>query len=258
MSQEASTPLARSIRTRLSDGAPLDSLAQELAALHARIEALSAEVRVLKAQRTLRDALLPQAQVAYRGLSAARVDAGMPLDESNGLYHIEYDGHGHPFRWTGPAPSFHFDLHLDRSGPLRFTLVAGHGVGQTHEPLRAFCDGAELPLEMQEAPDRTEYAAVLLPRETLGLSRLQFLVPTTFKPPGDVRTLGVTFKELLIMPTSVEAAQAYLAACDDLTQLLLENPTGAIGADEAVPGGAEDSVVKPLPRRPKHKRGGQR
>ena len=78
-----------------------------------------------------------------------------------------------------------------------------------------------------------------------------------------------TFRVLLLSAACSLALQAHAQGsagptvpitipAGDLTQLLLENPTGAIGADEAVPGGAEDSVVKPLPRRPKHKRGGQR
>lgn len=266
----AARDLTRTIRQRISEGAPLDALAQELARQQALLDELAEQLRVLRAQRVLRDVLLPQAQVSYKGLSVARIEAGMPLDTRRGFYSLEYDEHGQPFRWTGPAPSFHFDMHLDRTAPLRFRLVLAAGMGEALNEIRAFCDGAELPLDLQESTRTAEFSAVLLPRESLGLTRLSFMPYEMFQPksPGgettDHRLLGVVFRELTLMPTSDEDAQAYLRSCDDLTQLMLTG--GAVSLTPATPAipaaqgpaASTGGAVKVLAARAnKHKRGGR-
>lgn len=248
MNQDPTPSLSRTIRLRLSESAPLDSLAQELARLQTGLDALVAEVRSLKAQRQLRDLLLPQAQVLYKGLSVAQIDAGVPLEPRHGFYGIEYDAVGKPYRWTGPGADFHFDLHLDRSAPLRFSMTIAIGLGRSCDELRAFCDGIEIPLVLRELSTVLEFSAVLLPREALGLTRLVFQAVETFQPEGDTRQLGVAFRELTVMPTSTEDAQQYLAGCDDLARAAL---TGTPPAQVASPG-------KPALAKARHKRGGHR
>jgi hypothetical protein len=100
----AARDLTRTIRQRISEGAPLDALAQELAQQQTQIDELAEQLRVLRAQRALRDVLLPQAQVSYKGLSVARIEAGMPLDTRRGFYSLEYDEHGQPFRGPDRPP----------------------------------------------------------------------------------------------------------------------------------------------------------
>lgn len=259
MTQDPNPSLSRAIRLRLSESAPLDSLAQELARVQTGLDALVSEVRSLKAQRQLRDLLLPQAQVLYKGLSVAQIDAGVPLEPRHGFYGIEYDAIGKPYRWTGPGADFHFDLHLDRSAPLRFSLAIGVGLGLSCDELRAFCDGIEIPLVARELGTVVEFSAVLLPREALGLTRLVFQAVETFQPEGDTRHLGVAFRELTLMPTSTEDAQQYLAGCDDLARAALTGtpPAASAAAETAAPAQAA-TPAKPAPAKAHHKRGGRR
>lgn len=237
---------ARAIRQRINEGAPLDSLIQELARLQGTVEALATEVRVLRAQHTLRDILLPQAQVAYKGLNSARIDAAMPLRAEQGFYGMEYDSFGQSFRWTGPSPVFHFDLHLDRSGPLCMAILVSAGPNAKARSLRAFSDGVELPLERRATSGGDEYTAVLLPRGILGVTRLAFMPPGMFRPASggqeDLRELGVVFKELVVTPASDDEAQSYLQRCDDITRLRLIAPSAG-GDPHVVPLPASNGEV---------------
>lgn len=214
------------IRSRVNDGNPLESLIKELALMQGQFDELATEVRILRGERRLRDILLPEVRAAYKGLDIVKIDAGQPLSEDQGFYSLEYDQQGQAFRWTGPRPIFYFDLHLDRSSPLRMRVVLANGFGARARALRAFCDGAEIPLEKTETPSRTQYSAVLFPREAHGLTRIAFLPTEMFRPgalPGheDQRVLGVVFREIQVDPTSEQDAQQYLKHCDSRTQLLL-------------------------------------
>lgn len=229
----------REIRARINEGSPLESLLEELGRMQGLIEDLAAQVRVLRAQRSLRDLLLPEAQVAFKGINHVRIDAAQPLAESQGFYAMEYDAFGQSFRWTGPRPVFHFDLHLDRSAPLRLRVGLAKGFGARAKSLRAFVDGVELPLESADSPTRTDYAAVLLPREFLGLTRVAFMPTEMFRPaalPGqeDQRVLGVVFRDLSIEPTSQDEADDYLRRCDVVTQIRLATPS-ATGDGDVLP-----------------------
>jgi len=219
VSQQA---VANEIRQRINESAPLDSLLQELARLELMIHELTtdmnhlaAEVRAARAQRLVRDVLLPQVSSQYRGFDSARVDAGMPLDDTSGFYPLEYDHLGHPFRWTGPHHTFHFDLHLDRSVPLRFWLSLSASDGEDPAATRAFSDGVELPCEVVDLGDRIELGGVLMPREAGGLTRLYFR-PCSMaeavapEPGGEDRLLGVVFRELRIEPIAEDELHRWL------------------------------------------------
>lgn len=203
---------ARSIRRQLDERAPLESLAEELAELHLKLDDVVQQVRRLRASRAVEDLLLPEAAVLYKGVSHARVDAGMPLDPGAGFHRLEYDAQGRTYRWTGPAPVFHFDLHLDRTTPLHLELRLLPSVGSNM--VRLFCDGAEVPCRRIEHPDHFLFEAVLLPRAALGLTRLHFVaerVEVYGEESGDGRMLGVVFRDLDLAPTTEEAAREFLA-----------------------------------------------
>lgn len=224
---------AQEIRRRLNDSTPLDSLVLEMAQQQLRLDELTAEVRVLSAQLLMRDLVLPLAAGQYRGNVSVVIDAGMPLDGDAGFYPLEYDDLGQSFRWTGPAPVFRFDLHLDRSGPLEFLLVLNAGSGERPEATRAFCDGAEVPCEANRQEHRLVLTGVLPPREALGLTRLYFQPPQMFSPSemgtsSDDRVLGLVFRELRVGPLSDDEARLRLG------RVQTPRPTGSAVRGPAV------------------------
>jgi hypothetical protein len=264
MSQEAHdrrlTPaqqgIAREIRQRFNEAAPLDSLLDELARQRALIDELASELRVLRAQNIVRDVLLPQALVQYRGVDTATVDAGMPLAGPAGFYPLEYDELGQPFRWTGPGAVFQFDLHVDRSVPLAFSLFVNAGAGIDPTSTRAFSDGSELPCEVVDLVGRLEIRGLLMPRDTLGLTRLHFMPSRMFRPSeigdsNDDRALGVVFRELRVEPASDESVRRHLERADNAVR-----QRAAVGAElltvplpQAVsgPGDSDDSPQPAVP-----------
>ena len=255
---------ARAIRQRINESTPLDSLVAELARQQVQIEELELQLRAMRAQQVVRDVLLPQAIVTYKGVSVAHVDAGMPLDARRGFYSLEYDGRGRPFRWTGPSPSFYFDIHLDRSAPLQFTLSLASGLGEASDEVRAFCDGAELVCQRHDLSDATEWTGILYPREALGLTRLTFLPRQMFSPAAsggdeaDLRTLGVVFRELHVMAISDAEALTQLRADErqvaPMTSGAMNDPSLIAPMPAPSPPEASASTLA----RQKHKRGGRR
>jgi hypothetical protein len=227
----AQQAIAREIRQRFNESAPLDSLVDELARQLALIDELASELRVLRAQNIVRDILLPQAVSQYRGVDNAVVDAGMPLAGSAGFYPLEYDELGQPFRWTGPGAVFQFDLHVDRSSPLAFSLIVNASSGIDPASTRAFSDGAELPCEVVDRVGRLEIRGLLLPRDTLGLTRLHFMPTRMFRPSetgnsSDDRALGVVFRELRLEPASDESVRVHFERADNALRL-----RAAVGAE---------------------------
>jgi hypothetical protein len=206
--------LAREIRDELGDNNVLDALARELAASRLALADLTAELATLRrdmdaielAQKS-RDILLPQARVQYAGRRKANVEAGMPMPSEHGFYALERDGVGNPFRWTGPTPAFHFDFHLDRSVPLRFVLQMPLWGADHAQGLRASCDEMTLPLVKRPGHRVLDFEGVLLPRESLGVTRLTFVVSrlstvTSNDEESVTRQLGVPFLRLNISEIS--------------------------------------------------------
>jgi hypothetical protein len=211
--------LAREIRDELGEHNVLDALSRELAAsrlaqadLTQELAALRRELDAVRLVQKTRDILLPQARTQYAGRRKAVVEAGMPMPADRGFYALERDGVGNPFRWTGPTPAFHFDFHLDRSVPLRFTLQmplwgAEHAAG-----LRAACDDMIVPLLRRQGNRVLDFEGVLLPREALGVTRLTFIADhvkavASDSDDGATRQLGVPFLRL----TVAEASEAEVA-----------------------------------------------
>lgn len=257
-------PYIEEIKSRINEANVLDSLVNELAAQNMAIKNLSRQLEFLKAQRQIRDILLPQVRQSYQGQQSAKVDAGMPLKMQHGFHKTEYFENGKPYRWTGPEPLFYFDLHLDRTVPLKFTLLSIANDQGTHEGLRCFTDNIELPLVFREETYGVKYEAVLMPREIIGLTRIGFLVAKTFTPalsadqdtPSDPRTLGLIFREIVVQPATEKEAKDYLSLCDDLTLLQIECQNSE-PAPEAVDTIAQEEVAAATPT-PKPKRGGRK
>ncbi|MEK8030650.1 hypothetical protein AACH06_07405 [Ideonella sp. DXS29W] len=206
--------LAREIRDELGEHNVLDALARELAVSRLALAEVSAELaevrKEMEAIRLIqrsRDILLPQAKLQYAGRRQAAIEASMPMPAERGFYALERDGVGNPFRWTGPTRSFHFDLHLDRTVPLRFVLQMPLWGSEHAQGLRASCDEVSLPLLRRPGHRVLDFEGVLLPREVLGLTRLTFLservsTVTSNEDEGASRQLGVPFLRLSVAEIS--------------------------------------------------------
>lgn len=211
--------LAREIRDELGEHNVLDALARELAAerlaladLGQELAALKRELEAIKLVQKSRDILLPQARAQYAGRRKAAIEAGMPMPADRGFYGLERDGVGNPFRWTGPTPSFHFDVHLDRTVPLRFVLQMPMWGAEHANGLRAASDDMALPLLRRPGNRVLDFEGMLLPRESLGVTRLTFIADhvSTAAAESDehaARQLGVPFLRL----TVGEASEAEFA-----------------------------------------------
>jgi hypothetical protein len=206
--------LTREIRDELGEHNVLDALARELAAsrlamveLTAEVAALRHEMDAIKLVQKSRDILLPQARLQYAGRRKATVEAGMPMPAERGFYALERDGVGNPFRWTGPTQAFHFDFHLDRAVPLRFVLQMPLWGADHAQGLRASCDEMSLPLLRRPGNRVLDFEGVLLPRESLGVTRLTFLADrlstvSSNDEDGATRQLGVPFLRLNVSEIS--------------------------------------------------------
>jgi hypothetical protein len=206
--------LAREIRDELGEHEVLDALARELAVSRLAMAEVSAELSALRLEmeanrlvQKSRDILLPQARQQYAGRRKMVVEAGMPMPAERGFYALERDGVGNPFRWTGPTQAFHFDFHLDRSVPLRFVLQMPMWGAEHAQGLRASCDEMTLPLSKRPGNRVLDFEGVLLPRESLGVTRLTFVAPrlstvTSSEEDGVTRQLGVPFLRLNVSEIS--------------------------------------------------------
>ncbi|MBT9595569.1 MAG: hypothetical protein IV094_06280 [Vitreoscilla sp.] len=230
--------LAREIRDELGEHNVLDALARELAIsrlstaeLTQELGAVRRELAAVKLVQRGRDILLPQARTHYAGRRKAVVEAGMPMPSDRGFHALERDGVGNPFRWTGPTSAFHFDFHLDRSVPMRFVLQMPLWGSEHADGLRAFSDDIEVPLLRRAGNRVLDFDGVLMPRETLGVTRLTFAVDHLRAVPADAeetatRQLGVPFMRLSV----AEATEQELA---DWLKVIETNPEDAGKAPSA-------------------------
>jgi len=235
--------LAREIRDDLGEHNVLDALALELAADRLALAEMVQEMAVLKRElgaiklvQKARDILLPQAQTQYAGRRKVIVEAGMPMPAEHGFYALERDGVGNPFRWTGPTPEFHFDFHLDRSVPLRFVLQMPLWGAEHASSLRAMCDEMTVPLLRRPGNRVMDFEGMLLPRESLGVTRLTFIADHVSTVAAETdenapRQLGVPFLRLTVAEVSEADFAQWLKAIEP-------DPTGAVSANKARPVGA--------------------
>ena len=54
------------------------------------------------------------------------IDAAFSLSVECGFYYLEYDENGTPYRWTGPEPSFFFEVLVDRKAPANLRMHYSH------------------------------------------------------------------------------------------------------------------------------------
>lgn len=243
--------LTREIREDLGQHNVLDALARELAA--SRLELAELREQLLAVRRQVdtvalvqkgRDILLPQARLDYAGRRELVVEAGMPMAPDHGFHNLESDGVGNAFRWTGPTPAFHFDTHLDRSVPLRFVLQLPMWGGDHAQGLQACSDGQTVPLLRRQGHRVVEFEGMLLPRETLGLTRLTFIVAHMSSAPLDaeetaMRQIGVPFLRLTVDEASQDAFEGWRRAVEHgPAGTAAATPARAAAADTIAPAAA--------------------
>jgi hypothetical protein len=136
--------------------------------------------------------------------SKVRISADHSLEEASGLYSLEHDADGTPFRWTGPQSRFSFQFLVDRRTPARFRLRFGRHVnGIVPDRMGCFADGEEITTGLERLVDGYELTGLLPARPHQGGSVLTFICPHTQEPSdagasADNRRLGVTFRTLEI------------------------------------------------------------
>lgn len=243
--------LTREIRDELGEHNVLDALARELAAgrlalaeLTAELSALRQEMDVIKLVQKSRDILLPQARTQYAGRRKAVIEAGMPMPSERSFYGLERDGVGNPFRWTGPSAAFHFDFHLDRSVPLRFVLQMPLWGAEHAQGLHAISDDITLPLLKRPGHRVLDFEGVLLPRESLGVTRLTFVAEHLSTVPSNedetaTRQLGVPFLRLIVSEISEAEFAEWLKSVEpgpaDAIANKVNKPAAAVGSVSAAP-----------------------
>jgi hypothetical protein len=202
---EIASILARVSATKLKN--PLEALVREIATVRLQTAELKASLQAVDALERLNDLYLPIAKeigLADHLVDSLVVDMRFPLPPECGLYHLEYDAAGNPFRWTGAEPHSDFKLPLRRTSELHIRIEVPFGV--TDEVLASFicaADYVDVPLERRGVAFVGRIPPV---PDKLGPTRLRFqttalVTPTDINPEApDKRAIGVALSKIVIEP----------------------------------------------------------
>ena len=236
--------LAHEIREHLGEHNVLDALARELARsrlviddLGKRLDGTEKELAALKLAQRARDILLPKAELVYQGRKEAQIDASAPLPPERGFHALERDGNGTVFRWTGPTPQFHYDLHLDRSELLMFSLHVPLWGAEHAKGLSVSSDGRMIPLRRRNVGRSVVLDGVLQPRADVGLTRLDFAVErmqtVAAKTEGAApRELGIPVLRLKVAPIDDEAFREWFQSVD-MAGMTMDEARETLGAGDS-------------------------
>jgi hypothetical protein len=215
------TALALEIREQLGEHNVLGELSRELAENRLRLSELARvlegtqrELAAVRLTQKARDILMPRAALEYAGRTEIQVDSSAPLAAESGFHALERDGNGTAFRWTGPTPQFNYDLHLDRSSLLKFSLQAPLWGAEHAKNLDCSSDGMSLPLRPRTIGRMLVLEGILFPRPMVGMTRLVFKVDhlhvATPKTEGvALRELGMPVFRLKVMPMDDDEFQEW-------------------------------------------------
>ncbi len=226
---EEAAVLARLDRT--SPEALLKSIAAELARLHAaqaeltaRLGALEASGRPVEGSATSEPSTQQAASEPPAPPSppvAAALEAERPTrlriavedmaNDAPGFYALEQDGYGRPYRWTGPAREFGFEVAVDRSAPGKVTLRFDMFFAAAPiEDLVCLVDGTPQPLSALHVDGGWEVSGELPARADRAGATIAFVVPRIESPEDrgqmDPRRLGLCFRWLEVDTTPASAA----------------------------------------------------
>jgi hypothetical protein len=180
-------------------------LHQKLAALHAEVEELRGKVTALCALERFRDVVLRRHEVTeYAQPKTGVLDARDFMDAADGVWFLEYNQAGIPYRWTGPGHFTRLRFHVDRTAPLRlrfhFISLGRNGAG---DRLSVDIDNAVHVLSEDGSP-LTLATRPVAPRAQSGPTDVFLHVPVLFSPSesglNDMRTLGVALARVEVEP----------------------------------------------------------
>lgn len=203
------------IIARLDRSSPdrlLNSLADELFRVHRAYQALAARMHALEITQATYDQMISSGEPAPLQTmpQATVIDASFSLSTEAGFYHLEYDSMGVPYRWTGPEPTFLFELFIDRQFPAAIRLRFSQATfAQTQRAVRCYVDGHEITTALIEVDGEFEVHGMLPPRDLVGGSVVSFVCPSVSAPEGqDIRQLGLVFRWLRIETVPAAAPPA--------------------------------------------------
>jgi len=120
----------------------------------------------------------------------------------DGFYRLESDGHGGPFRWTGPSRAFRIRVAIDRRLDFQGALILlGSESKLNLSNIQCNVDGTDVELEQNS---KTYKYSFRLPRRRSPAPTLfEFITRETISPIRfgavvDDRKLGVIFSELVL------------------------------------------------------------
>lgn len=194
------------IIARLDRSSPdklLTSIAEELFRLHRAYQAVVARMHALEITQSTYDQMISSGEpVALQTMPQGTViDASFSLSTEAGFYHLEYDSMGVPYRWTGPEPTFLFELFIDRQAPAAFRMRFSQATfTHVQRTVRCYVDGHEIATSLVEVEGEFEVRGTLPQRDLVGGSVVSFVCPSVSAPGGqqDIRLLGLVFRWLRI------------------------------------------------------------
>lgn len=224
------------IIARLDRSSPdrlLNSLADELFRVHRAYQALAARMHALEITQSTYDQMISSGEpAALQTLPQATViDASFSLSTEAGFYHLEYDSLGVPYRWTGPEPTFLFELFIDRQSPAAIRLRFSQATfAQAQRTVRCYVDGHEITTALLEVDGEFEVRGMLPPRDLVGGSVVSFVCPSVSAPGGhDIRLLGLVFRWLRIEAVPAAADTTEETHASPVVELQRESKAGSSG-----------------------------
>lgn len=188
---------------RSSPDSLLMSLVEELVLLQESHRDLQARITAMEVFQGIGDRVLTDStKVRFDLPTAVTIDGAFSLSSKNGFYGVEYDHTGGPYRWTGPDPTFHFEVMVDRKQKLDLRLRYSQlFVHLPDTSVRCFVDGIEVEGKTIVVDREFELRALIPEREKFGATVLTFVCPGVQSPmeagmSDDMRKLGLAFRWL--------------------------------------------------------------
>jgi hypothetical protein len=209
------------------------SFVEEFRAVHREIAALRRELSALSDYQAMHDRLLvidAAASKIQRLPRVVTIEADQNLRSQDGFYALEHTSDGTPFRWTGPAPQFSFNVFVDRSDAVKLKLDALSFIDfEIQKNISLLADGESIPVYVEPADAGFEVTATLPPRADNESTNLVFILPAALEPPGsdDTRTLGLAFRKLRAAVLGADVVAEDTSAGKRADEFDLANPAAA-------------------------------
>lgn len=187
-------------------------LIEEFRTLNREVAALKRELAATSDYQAMRDRLLVIETTAAKIRRLPRVvviEADQNLRFQDGFYALERTSDGIPFRWTGPAPQFSFDIFIDRTSTVQVKLEALSCIDfDVQKNVSLLADGESVPVAVERVESGLEITAILPPRDGNEGTNLVFVLPAALTPPDsdDTRTLGFAFSRIGVTALGADVA----------------------------------------------------